>query len=397
MAEEQWNFEMPPLATILVVARNAAATIERAIGSAMEQGPYPIVMVDDDSSDDTVARVKALAGERARIVPVDSHGALGSARQRGLEAIETEYGVLLDADDALLPGRVDRLVATMESEGADAVFDEVELYEEKGDRLGKVLLIPGFLNGGDSLCRLFERNYLPGIGQMGFRAAVFKKIGYDTQAHGPEDTDIVLRALAAGVKISLIRKVGYRMYHSPDSVSRDLNRQNAELARVLRKHDYDQVASMYRNAGYTERIGLWGRHSLATFRGDLPAMAEFLGLIEESPFDWDSVMEPEGPVPMTEKWRIGFARGVLCLLEEDARSACSHFQAIVSEADAAEVFNNWGVAETMLGRWESARERFEKALEFFPGYADATQNLRDASTRRITQLPLRRQPSRNLY
>ena len=392
----EWIRDMP-IVSILIVARNAASTIGRAMRSAVDQGNYPIVLVDDASSDDTVALAKVVGLDRLRVVVVESHSQLGAARQLGLESINTEYCVLLDADDELLPGRVDCLVETMQREGTDAVFDEIELWQESGNQFLRKLPIPGFLEKGCSLCRLFERNYLPGIGQMGFRSAFFKAVGYDREIHGPEDTDIVLRALVAGATFSLVREVGYRMYHGEVSVSRNLARQNSELKRVLEKHSYERVAELYREAGYSERINLWGRHSLATFREDRRSIRRFLDELEWEGIDPECVLEADGPMPMSEGWRLAFARGSLCLIQGDATGALDYFLGIVAEEEASEVLNNVGVAEALLGNSDRAREYFEKALKRFPGYADAAANLQDSRAPVATWLPLRRQPSRDLY
>lgn len=384
-------------ASILIVARNAASTIGRAMSSAIEQGDYPIVLVDDASSDDTVARAKAVGLEQVRVVRVEAHRALGAARQLGLESIDTEYCVLLDADDALLPGRVDRLVGVMEREKTDAVFDEIELWDGEKDRFIRNLPIPGFLKESASLCRLFERNYLPGIGQMAFRTAFFQEIGYDVEVHGPEDTDIVLRALVAGATFSLCRELGYRMYHGAASVSRNLSRQNSELRRVLKKHSYERVADLYREAGYDRRISLWGQYSLAVFREDREAIESFLDELEGDRRDLDQVLEPNGPLPKTERWRLAFARGSLCLLAADAVGASLCFQEAAADSSAADVFNNLGVSEALMGNSDTARECFEKALAIFPGYVDAEANIRDPKSYSVTRLPLRQQPSRDFY
>ena len=84
--------------SILIVARNAASTIDRAMRSVFRQGNYPIVLMGDDSSDDTVARPKAMGMERLRVVTVAAHSQLGAARQLGLESIDTEF-----FDDTWIP------------------------------------------------------------------------------------------------------------------------------------------------------------------------------------------------------------------------------------------------------------------------------------------------------
>ena len=91
--------------SILIVARNAASTIDRAMLSVFRQGNYPIVLMGDDSSDDTVARPKAMGMERLRVVTVAAHSQLGAARQLGLESIDTEFfdDICIAADDPARP------------------------------------------------------------------------------------------------------------------------------------------------------------------------------------------------------------------------------------------------------------------------------------------------------
>ena len=91
--------------SILIVARNAASTIYRAMYSVFRQGNYSIVLMGDDSSDDTVARPKAMGMECLQVVTVAVHSQLGAARQLGLESIDTEFfdDTCIAADDPARP------------------------------------------------------------------------------------------------------------------------------------------------------------------------------------------------------------------------------------------------------------------------------------------------------
>ena len=102
----------------MIAARNAAATIERAMESAVAQDGCSIVLVDDFSTDDTVALAKEIGGTRLGVVRPARHQSLGLTRQAGLDAVTTPFGVWLDSDDELLPGRVARLIGALESDQA---------------------------------------------------------------------------------------------------------------------------------------------------------------------------------------------------------------------------------------------------------------------------------------
>src|SRR5262249_23220187 len=152
-------------------------------------------------------------------------------------------------------------------------------FDGASSRFLRRLPIPAFLKG-PSLARLFERNYLQGIGYVGFRTEFARGIGYDAQLHGAEDVDFGLRAIAAGARFSLINPTGYRLYAYPSSMSRRRENQLEMYRRSLLKHDYDAVSRLFRQAGWDSRVSLWGLASMALFRGDSARALEFVSAAE---------------------------------------------------------------------------------------------------------------------
>ena len=109
-----------PLVSVVVPAYNAERWLAKAVASALGQ-TYPaveVVIVDDGSSDGTLAVARRLAGDRVRVVAQDNAGAC-VARNRGLAEARGELVKFLDADDALAPDAVETQVAAIGSAGAD--------------------------------------------------------------------------------------------------------------------------------------------------------------------------------------------------------------------------------------------------------------------------------------
>jgi glycosyltransferase involved in cell wall biosynthesis len=383
-------------ATIVIAARNAAATIGRAVRSARAQGDYPILLIDDHSTDATsdVARREAPA---LHVVRPPHHGMLGFTRQFGLEQVRTPYALWLDADDELLPGRAERLVRAMAEAGSDLAFDELELVDGASGISKGVCPIPSFLDRPPYLLRLFERNHLPGVGQVAFRTESARAVGYDAELHGPEDSDFVLRGLVSGLRATLVREVGYRMYAYRTSVSRQLDNQRAMYRKALRKHAYPEVRRLFERAGAPPRVTVWALISLAMFREELDAALAFVDEAARLIDDPHLVDESDGPCPMPEGWRVAFYRGTLHAQRgefPDARAALADAHAISAEPDSA---NNLGVALAATGDLAAARDRFRQALSTRPDYLDAQLNLESRSPNRITTHPLRRVRARADY
>lgn len=384
--------------TILVAARDASATIERAMASCAAEPDCPLILVDDHCTDDTVAKARAIAGARLRVVTAPDPGGIPVARQAGLDAIETELATWVDADDEWIPGRAARMVRMLDG-GLDVAVDAFDLHDgATGERL-RHLPIPAFLQKPGGALRLFERNWLPGDTPVGFRTELFRRAGgYDPAVYGPESYDLLLRALMQGARFGWSAEAGYRIYAYANSVSRNVERQRAAVATALKKHDYAAVRRRLEAAGYSPRVAAWSLVSMALFRQEYGAALRFID--EASPVDANplEVLETDGPWPYREGWRRAFTRGTALLLfggrDLQALQELKSAEAIESTAEGA---NNLGIALARLGRLEEAQRLWRAAAEGFAGYADARNNLTLPHTDHITPLPLRRLAARIDY
>ena len=117
-----------PEVTVVIPAYNALRFVDRAISSALAQTGVRldrVVVVDDASTDGTLAHLEARAAAEPRLTVLAQPANLGpgAARNRGLDAVRTPWVAVLDADDAMAPDRLSRLIAVAEEGGFDAVGD----------------------------------------------------------------------------------------------------------------------------------------------------------------------------------------------------------------------------------------------------------------------------------
>ncbi len=136
---------MPPLATIIMPNFNCGSYIESAIKSALAQtiDSLEVVIVDDASTDDSVARVRRVAERfpdqvRLFVQPVNQGSA--AARNRALEESRGEWLAVLDSDDLMAPDRLERLIALAKARGADMVADDMILFYDDDKRAPHRLL-----------------------------------------------------------------------------------------------------------------------------------------------------------------------------------------------------------------------------------------------------------------
>src|SRR3712207_4230149 len=89
--------------SVIIPTYNRAALVARAIRNALSliDPDDEIIVVDDGSTDDTIAIVEAF-GSPVRLVRA-AHGGAGAARNPGVEAATRPLVAFLDSDDEWMP------------------------------------------------------------------------------------------------------------------------------------------------------------------------------------------------------------------------------------------------------------------------------------------------------
>jgi glycosyltransferase involved in cell wall biosynthesis len=106
---------MKPLVSILIPAYNAEPWIADTIRSALRQD-WPrkeIIVVDDGSTDKTLALARQFAGAEVAVLTQDNSGA-AKARNRAFSLCQGDYIQWLDADDLLASDKISRQMAAVE-------------------------------------------------------------------------------------------------------------------------------------------------------------------------------------------------------------------------------------------------------------------------------------------
>ena len=100
---------------------NRQDLVVRAVHNVLGQRrpPDEVIVVDDGSTDDTVARLEALALPGVHVVRQANAGA-GAARNRGVVEASGEWVAFLDSDDLWLPQHLERMEAAIVATGGDA-------------------------------------------------------------------------------------------------------------------------------------------------------------------------------------------------------------------------------------------------------------------------------------
>jgi len=104
-----------PGLTVIVHTRNSAATLEACLQSVQDWADE-ILVVDQASTDDTVKIARKLG---ARILPQPAIGYVEPSRQVALDAVQTDWTCILDADEELSAALRQNIVTLLQAPTAD--------------------------------------------------------------------------------------------------------------------------------------------------------------------------------------------------------------------------------------------------------------------------------------
>ncbi|WP_062643364.1 glycosyltransferase family 2 protein [Streptomyces maremycinicus] len=122
---------MPVKVSVIVPVYNPGPYIEECLASLLRQSlppdAYEVIFVDDGSTDDTPARLDAVAAEdpRVRVVHQENSGWAGKPRNVGIDAARGEYVMFVDNDDHLGDEALERMYAYGVANDADVVVGKM--------------------------------------------------------------------------------------------------------------------------------------------------------------------------------------------------------------------------------------------------------------------------------
>lgn len=105
----------PPLVSILMPVRDGMRFLPAAVQSVLQQSfsNWELIVVDDGSTDGSAEYVEGLADQRVRLLRMGARAGITVALQRGWSEASGEFLARFDADDVMLPRRLERQLQVM--------------------------------------------------------------------------------------------------------------------------------------------------------------------------------------------------------------------------------------------------------------------------------------------
>lgn len=217
-----------PCVSVLLPVFNARSTLPQAVASIRAQTftDWELLVVDDGSTDGTTDWLRAETAREPRLkVLWQPHAGIVAALNRGLAAARGEFIARMDADDESLPARLVEQVAFLTAPAHADIGLVGSLVEFGGDRAAKAgyALHVDWLNTvvtpeQIALSRFVESPFAHPC--VMFRRKLVAQHGGYRAGHFPEDYELWLRWLEAGVRMAKVPSTLLRWEDPPARLSR---------------------------------------------------------------------------------------------------------------------------------------------------------------------------------
>jgi glycosyltransferase involved in cell wall biosynthesis len=195
---------MAKLVSIIIPCFNAEKWIREAIESCFYQSyaPIEVIVIDDGSTDRSLEIIKSY--ERRLHWETGLHRGGNHARNRGFELSKGEYIQYLDADDYLLPEKIERQVNFLEITGADIVYGDVNSQHHlpQGEIVQENVNVFGTSDRcRDTLESFIAYGCLPTIAYLFKKSHIVNRTRWDESLKCGQDRDFLISLLIKGAKI----------------------------------------------------------------------------------------------------------------------------------------------------------------------------------------------------
>lgn len=216
-----------PKVSVTMPCYNCEATVGLAIESILGQTfkDLELVAVDDGSSDRTAAILKKYSAFDSRVKPLflDHQGVVGAANA-AIEAAQGEYLARMDADDLALPLRIEKQADLLEHNSDVGLAGSRVVFGGDREKCGGYAYYVDWINtlvesSEISLNRFVEFPFANPSIMM--RSVLVDEHGPFRDGDFPEDYELVLRWLEAGVQMQKVDEELLIWNDPPDRISRN--------------------------------------------------------------------------------------------------------------------------------------------------------------------------------
>jgi glycosyltransferase involved in cell wall biosynthesis len=250
---------MSPKISVVLPVHNRADVLPRAIRSVLDQrlAEFELVIVDDGSTDDSVAVARSFVDPRISIIELGQNRGGNAARNAGVRVAKAPLIAFLDSDDVYLPEKLERVVTQFErTPELDLLVDSFIKIQPSGAR---VVRRNPLINDRETFRRaLFIRQLWKATPSISVKRDVMLRVMFDETLRRLQDFDFLIRA-SEHANCASTDAVLWLKYWDANAISAQDNLIPANVELVRRHPEYLRERAYRPGLAYILRLSLWRR------------------------------------------------------------------------------------------------------------------------------------------
>lgn len=220
------------MVSIIIPTYNRAKTIERCIESLQRQtySNFEIIIVDDNSNDNTEEIVKRINDKRIKYIKHDINKGANAARNTGVLIAKGNIIAFQDSDDEWIPNKLERQIKELTDRGVDIVASSFNKYSEGV----KSILPKEYIRDEAIAKRVLEKNFFSTQTILG-KSECFINNKFDENLPRFQDWELMIR-LSQKYKIHFINEPLVNVYVQNDSITKNPHKAIKAIEIIMDKH-----------------------------------------------------------------------------------------------------------------------------------------------------------------
>lgn len=241
-----------PLVSVVIPTFNQAKFLGQALDSLLRQTyrHWEAIVVNDGSTDNTIAVLNEYAQRDSRIKPVTrANGGITSALNEGLKHCCGEYFSWLSSDDLYYPEKLEVLAGAFESLTEDyaLVYGSFDLLREQTGQIEQQPFAQP-LTAGAEFPEALKFDFVDGCSML-IRMDVMREVGgFNPCYRHSQDMELWMRIACRGYRFGLVnKKVAIRRVHVEQSSTTNMIHCRYDAARMINYYlEHFHLLEMYR-------------------------------------------------------------------------------------------------------------------------------------------------------
>src|SRR5438067_7983215 len=245
--------------SVILPVHNRADVLGRAIQSVLDQHlkDFELIVLDDGSTDESVAVAKLFADPRIRIIELDENRGGNAARNAGVRAAGAPLIAFLDSDDTYLPEKLKTVLAEFDRRPElELLVDSFVKVQPSGARVTRKNPV---ITDRETFRRaLFQRQLWKATPSITVKRDAALRAPFDESLRRLQDFDFLIR-VSEFTNCAATDQVLWVKNWDAGAISAQDNMIPANIELVRRHPEYLSVRDYRPGLAYILRLSLWRR------------------------------------------------------------------------------------------------------------------------------------------